>query len=310
MERITYTVPEVAELLGISRSTAYECVRRGDIPALALGRRIVVRAPRSNNWSAARATRPRTPVMSTDPAASKHGTTDRTASQDRVGTTAPRNGTDCAVPPCGTAGSNLRASIGYDASDLLELLNFARSLGPPIPDDYTGFAAEAWLRDVLEANQFRRYVYETVREARWAAADAWRVLQMLKSEQACVERRARREAEHAANVFWTQRVARRKAQRPVRVVVDPIAWRRAKRLAREEGVTVGEYVGVLVVAELNAKQSMTRAPQRRPSGEPLTVFLRIAINDTDWSRVREVATDKKQPVGRIVGLAVESSRAV
>ena len=42
MERCTYTVSEVAELLGISRSSAYECVRRGEIPAVVLGRRLVV----------------------------------------------------------------------------------------------------------------------------------------------------------------------------------------------------------------------------------------------------------------------------
>ena len=41
-DRLTYTVPEVAELLGISRSTAYECIRRGEIPALVLGRRVLV----------------------------------------------------------------------------------------------------------------------------------------------------------------------------------------------------------------------------------------------------------------------------
>lgn len=40
--RLTYTVPEAAELLGISRTTAYECVRRGEIPSLTLGRRIVI----------------------------------------------------------------------------------------------------------------------------------------------------------------------------------------------------------------------------------------------------------------------------
>jgi excisionase family DNA binding protein len=44
-DRRTYTVTEVAELLGISRSSAYLCVRRGDIPSLVLGRRVVV--PRS-----------------------------------------------------------------------------------------------------------------------------------------------------------------------------------------------------------------------------------------------------------------------
>ncbi len=41
-DRLTYNVTEVAELLGISRSTAYECVRRGEIPALVLGRRVLV----------------------------------------------------------------------------------------------------------------------------------------------------------------------------------------------------------------------------------------------------------------------------
>ena len=40
--KLTYTVTEVAELLGISRSSAYECVRRGEIPSLSFGRRVVV----------------------------------------------------------------------------------------------------------------------------------------------------------------------------------------------------------------------------------------------------------------------------
>ena len=40
--KLTYTVTEAAELLGISRTTAYECVRRGEIPCLTLGRRILI----------------------------------------------------------------------------------------------------------------------------------------------------------------------------------------------------------------------------------------------------------------------------
>lgn len=38
----TMTVTQTATVLGISRSSAYECVRRGVIPSLRLGRRIVV----------------------------------------------------------------------------------------------------------------------------------------------------------------------------------------------------------------------------------------------------------------------------
>ena len=42
LERLTYTVVEVATLLGISRTSAYECVRRGEIPAVMLGHRLVI----------------------------------------------------------------------------------------------------------------------------------------------------------------------------------------------------------------------------------------------------------------------------
>ena len=41
-QRATLTVAEVAVVLGISRSMAYEMVQTGDLPALRFGRRIVV----------------------------------------------------------------------------------------------------------------------------------------------------------------------------------------------------------------------------------------------------------------------------
>jgi len=40
--RLTYTVDEVAGLLGLSRSAVYECIARGQIPGKRLGRRVVV----------------------------------------------------------------------------------------------------------------------------------------------------------------------------------------------------------------------------------------------------------------------------
>ena len=42
LESLTYTVTEAAAVLGVSRSTAYECVRSGDLRAIRLGRRLVV----------------------------------------------------------------------------------------------------------------------------------------------------------------------------------------------------------------------------------------------------------------------------
>lgn len=41
-DRRTYSVEEVAQMLGISRTTAYECINRGEIPARRFGRRVVV----------------------------------------------------------------------------------------------------------------------------------------------------------------------------------------------------------------------------------------------------------------------------
>ncbi len=42
MSRDTYTVDEVAERLGIGRNAAYDAIRRRELPALRIGRRIVV----------------------------------------------------------------------------------------------------------------------------------------------------------------------------------------------------------------------------------------------------------------------------
>jgi len=40
--RSVFTVQEVAKLLGIGRISAYQAVERGDVPAVRLGRRIVI----------------------------------------------------------------------------------------------------------------------------------------------------------------------------------------------------------------------------------------------------------------------------
>jgi excisionase family DNA binding protein len=42
MERLTVTVTEAAEILGLSRTSAYELVWAGALPSVRLGRRIVI----------------------------------------------------------------------------------------------------------------------------------------------------------------------------------------------------------------------------------------------------------------------------
>jgi excisionase family DNA binding protein len=40
--RLTWTVPEAAMLLGISRASAYEAAHRGELPVRVIGRRLLV----------------------------------------------------------------------------------------------------------------------------------------------------------------------------------------------------------------------------------------------------------------------------
>ena len=40
--RLCLSVPEAAELLGISRNNAYELVKRGELPVIRLGKRLLI----------------------------------------------------------------------------------------------------------------------------------------------------------------------------------------------------------------------------------------------------------------------------
>jgi excisionase family DNA binding protein len=41
-QRLTWTVPEVARLLGISKDSAYEAAHRGELPVRVIGRRMLI----------------------------------------------------------------------------------------------------------------------------------------------------------------------------------------------------------------------------------------------------------------------------
>jgi excisionase family DNA binding protein len=48
-DRVTLTVDEAAQLLGISRTLAFQAVRNGDIPAIRIRRRILVPVAQLND---------------------------------------------------------------------------------------------------------------------------------------------------------------------------------------------------------------------------------------------------------------------
>jgi excisionase family DNA binding protein len=45
-DRFTITVPEAARVLGLGREAAYAAARRGEIPTLRIGRRVLVPVPK------------------------------------------------------------------------------------------------------------------------------------------------------------------------------------------------------------------------------------------------------------------------
>lgn len=49
IERVTISVDEAAAMLGISRTSAYEYVRTGQLPAIRMGRRLLVPVKAINN---------------------------------------------------------------------------------------------------------------------------------------------------------------------------------------------------------------------------------------------------------------------
>jgi excisionase family DNA binding protein len=49
-DRMTYTVDEVADMLGLARGTAYARVQDGSIPAVRMGRRWVIPKASFNSW--------------------------------------------------------------------------------------------------------------------------------------------------------------------------------------------------------------------------------------------------------------------
>lgn len=50
MEKLTYTLVEAAQVLGISKSYAYELAKRNELPIVRIGSRIVLPIKRLEEW--------------------------------------------------------------------------------------------------------------------------------------------------------------------------------------------------------------------------------------------------------------------
>lgn len=50
MSKLTYSAPELAALLGISRSAAYNLIHRADFPSFRIGKRLLIQQDKLMAW--------------------------------------------------------------------------------------------------------------------------------------------------------------------------------------------------------------------------------------------------------------------
>jgi hypothetical protein len=174
-------------------------------------------------------------------------------------------------------------------------------------------AVHAWVKAVRTGIGDRG---ERRRAARAIEQVLWE--EYLTAEQ--VRREQERQARHRLAVearadgsFWAAVEARRMAQRPTHVDVDPEAWKAVRQLAVRRGVTVGRLVGELVVRETQRLDRggtpLSHSSGRRgPVGEGRRArrFARLEIDLGPWTTLRAGAIAGNLTAARYVGLLVEA----
>jgi uncharacterized protein (DUF1778 family) len=116
--------------------------------------------------------------------------------------------------------------------------------------------------------------------------------------------RRRIERKQAARVRRRERLGakdRHRANRPVKVDVDPHAWEVVKRAAIRQRLTVGQFVGELVCRSAHSGVK----PRRTPAHDVARRFARLVVDDETWAKFRVLAVDAHVSTGRCVGLLVE-----
>jgi hypothetical protein len=94
---------------------------------------------------------------------------------------------------------------------------------------------------------------------------------------------------------------RHRANRPVKVEVDPHTWEDVKREAIRQRSSIGQFVGDLVC---RSAQSGVK-PRRKPAHDVVRRFARLVVDDETWTEFRVLAVHASVSTGRCVGLLVE-----
>lgn len=172
---------------------------------------------------------------------------------------------------------------------------------PPLHDVSPGVVL-AWVEEAAAALVLRDDRQRLIRQVLSVMDEEWTTRQRLQRLREQVVARVQEERERQEGIYWRRREAGRRAQRPVRVDVDPAAWRRGKAIALSRGIGLGEYVGELVTA---ATIGEFAAAGHRKSARRERLFARIAVDTDTWSAFVAAASTRGLAAARAVGELVE-----
>ena len=212
-------------------------------------------------------------------------------------------GTDLPIAQSGMGGSINEPAVPCERCPYVLLDHALAAVPAPPLDDASRSAAYRWLAEVERGLVFRRERRILANAVHRALGDEYRSRQHIESIRRTMQRAAARDADRDAGIYWTRREAGRISQRPVRVEVDTHAWETFKLHAERAGTTVGEHLGRL------AAESASRSPLPACAENDRwrrVLFVRIAIDDADWTEFRHRTQKAGWTIARCLGTLAES----
>lgn len=214
--------------------------------------------------------------------------------------------TDLPLLPGGNSGNEVRAPDVEASTDIARLLS---EMFEPLPEPpfelLDSRAVREWIDLATQRLLFRRVRQELLRDAMRVLEDEWQTAMTSERLRQQAARQQDRLRAKQGGGYWRDRDARRRAPRPVHVVVDPAAWARAKAAASTRRSSVGVLVGELVTREVRRPRRRQNVPAPGPA--EVRLFARIAVQPETWVAARSLASRAGVTVERFVGVLVEEA---
>jgi hypothetical protein len=217
--------------------------------------------------------------------------------------------TDWPLPQCGNGGNCVgdAESAQPTAAELMEALDGSLVLpaAPPLHDvDWR--AVVDWAETAAEGLLYRRDRRHLVREVLRVLEQEWRTAEAAERLRQQIEWRDADRRARGDGTYWTRRDSGRRARQPTHIEVDPGAWAEAKAAAKRRDMSVGEYVGRLVIgAVATAASPAPPSDNPRHPSDRTRLFARLAVEKPTWNEFVARSLELHVTVARQIGIVVE-----